>query len=70
MPPDPPRGQGPLFNAFCSMPFVQCHGQVGKTFQALKRQNKEVAADLEGKNRAIEELNSDAQELADLVKSK
>ena len=27
---------------------VQCHGQVGKAFQALKRQNKELAADLEG----------------------
>ena len=33
----------------------------------LKRQNKELAADLDGKNREIEELNSDAQELTELV---
>ncbi|XP_068712906.1 uncharacterized protein [Montipora foliosa] len=49
---------------------VQCHERVGQAFQALKTQNDELAAELEEKNREIEELNSDAQELADLVKTK
>ena len=49
---------------------VQCHERVGKAFQALKTQNDELAAELEEKNREIEELNSDAQELAGLVKTK
>jgi len=49
---------------------VQRHERVGKAFQALQKQNEDLAADLDGKDREIEELNSDAQELADLVKTK
>ena len=49
---------------------VQHHERVGNAFQSLKTQNEELAAELEGKNREIEELNSDTLELADLVKTK
>lgn len=49
---------------------AQCHEQVGKAFQALEPHNEELAADLAEKNQEIQELNSDAQELTDLVKTK
>ena len=48
---------------------VQCLERVRKTFQALQTQHEELGADLEEKKREIEELNN-AQELADLVKTK
>lgn len=49
---------------------VQHHEQVGKAFQQLRTQNENLAAESEEKNREIEQLNSDAQELPDLVKTK
>ena len=49
---------------------VQRHERVRNAFQSLKMQNEELAAELGGKNREIEELNSHAQEPADLVKTK
>ena len=48
---------------------VQHHERVRKTFQSLKTESEELAAELEEKNHEIEELKS-AQELADLVKTK
>ena len=42
---------------------VQRHERVRKSFQALQTQNEDLTADLLEKNREIEELNSDGQEI-------
>ena len=42
---------------------VQRHERVRKSFQALQTQNEDLTADLLGKNREIEELNSDGQKI-------
>ena len=48
---------------------VQCLERVRKAFHALQTRHEELGADLEEKKREMEELNN-AQELADLVKTK